>query len=114
MNLYRDKYTVGSAPFDQFPVTFVNLRAIGSKQTAAQEFQSPSAAKTEADDGGTRKVYFDGEWREATTYHRDRLNPRAEFEGPVIMGDDHSTITLNPAMNASIDEHENVTIDVND
>ncbi|QCS44707.1 hydantoinase/oxoprolinase family protein [Natrinema versiforme] len=105
---HEQEYGIAS---DQFPVTFANLRVVGSQSTATQEFQGPSSTETDSADGGTREVYFDGEWQETSIYLREGLDPGTEFEGPAIVEGDHSTITINPTMSASIDEHENVIID---
>ncbi|PGF14170.1 hydantoinase [Natrinema sp. CBA1119] len=107
---HEQEYGIAS---DEFPVTFVNLRAVGSKETASQEFRSPSITDTETADGDTRKVYFDSEWHETSIYPRATLDQEMEIEGPAIVEGDHSTITLNPSMNASVDEHENVIISTN-
>jgi len=107
---HEQEYGIAS---DEFPVTFVNLRAVGSKQTSRQAFQSPDTENPAVDDAATREVYFDGEWRATSIYHRHGLEPGMELEGPAIVEDNHSTITLNPTMSASVDEHENVIITTN-
>ncbi|MFC6719951.1 hydantoinase/oxoprolinase family protein [Halovalidus salilacus] len=104
---HEQEYGIAS---DQFPVTFVNLRAVGRKQTVEHEFRSPSTTASGGDVTDTREVYFDGEWQTTSIYYRDGLEPASELEGPAIIEDAHSTITLNPGMNAAVDDHENIVI----
>jgi N-methylhydantoinase A len=104
---HEQEYGIAS---NQFPVTFVNLRAVGSKQTSGQDFRSPSVENTSVEAAEPREVYFDGEWRQTSIHYRDGLEPTMELEGPAIIEDNHSTITLNPGMSASVDEHENIII----
>jgi N-methylhydantoinase A len=107
---HEQEYGIAS---DQFPVTFVNLRAVGRRVTTGQEFQSPSADGDNVATAESREVYFDGEWQETAIHYRDDLNSGMSLAGPAIVEDAHSTITLNPGMDATVDEHENIVINPN-
>jgi N-methylhydantoinase A len=107
---HEQEYGIAS---DQFPVTFVNLRVAGRKQAAAQEFRSPDSAREQDTPPRTRDVYFDGEWRETTVYDRPSLASGTEIAGPAIVEGRHSTISLNPGMDATVDRHTNINISVN-
>lgn len=107
---HKQEYGIAS---DQFPVTFVNLRAVGRKRTTNREFRSPSTTIDSGTEVETREVYFDGDWRSTTIYDRNNLEKATEIEGPAIVEGDHSTITLDPGMTASVDNHENIVITTN-
>jgi N-methylhydantoinase A len=104
---HEQEYGIAS---DQFPITFVNLRVAGSKPTTSSTFQSPEKDRTGAKDSETRAVYFDGAWRDTAIHYQAGLDPGAELTGPAIVEGAHSTITLNPEMTATVDQHENVRI----
>ncbi|WP_266083359.1 hydantoinase/oxoprolinase family protein [Haladaptatus caseinilyticus] len=104
---HEQEYGISS---DQFPVTFVNLRVAGSRQTVDHGFRNAEMSGGHDDGSGTRDVYFNSEWQETSIYYRGDLEPGMNLDGPAIVEDDHSTITLNPGMNASVDKHENIII----
>lgn len=104
---HEQEYGIAS---DQFPVTFVNLRLAGSKQTAGQAFQSPEKDGEQVKESETRDVYFDGKWQKTTIYHQASLVQGEDIAGPAIIEGSHSTITLDPEMNATIDDNENVRV----
>lgn len=58
-------------------------------------------------------MYFDGEWQETSIHYPTGLEPGADLTGPAIVEGSHSTITLNPGMTATVDDHENVLITTN-
>lgn len=107
---HKQEYGIAS---DQFPVTFVNLRAIGRKLTTGRQFRSPNVDGSNEDIYELRDVYFDGKWRETSIHYRDGLESGMTLTGPAIVEGNHSTITLNPAMDATVDDHENIIISPN-
>jgi N-methylhydantoinase A len=108
---HEQEYGIAS---DQFPVTFVNLRIAGSKQTGERTYQNVGGNGEQIGESETRDVYFDGEWRETSIHHHADVESGTDIEGPAIIEHPHSTITLNPGMNATVDEHKNVLIAIND
>lgn len=108
---HEQEYGIAS---DEFPVTFVNLRVTGRTETGDRTFQSPSPEKASAGDDETRDVYFDGQWHETTILHQAGLESDMDLHGPAIVTGAHSTVTLPPGMNASVDSHGNIRVTTNE
>jgi N-methylhydantoinase A len=62
---------------------------------------------------GQRKVYFSGEWHQATTYDRARLPEGATVQGPAIFEQQDSTFVLDPGATAQVDDIGNLLVHVN-
>lgn len=96
------------------PVKIVNLRtaAIGRrppfnlKALAPHGKTSLDAART-----GTRKVWFDGGWRDTAIYARLDMPVGARVEGPAILEQPDSTIVVDPGLAARVDDYGNLIVE---
>ncbi len=62
--------------------------------------------------GGTKQIYFDGNWFAATTYDRDLLQPGDSIDGPALIGEYTSTTVLPPDCSLEVDRIGNLIITV--
>ena len=60
----------------------------------------------------TRKVWFEGDWRETPIYARDRLPIGATFDGPAIVEQMDTTIVVEPGNRVETDPDGNLLIHV--
>ena len=58
----------------------------------------------------TTEVFYDGAWRSANVYQRDRLQPGDYFSGPAIVRQDDCTTCLVAGFDAEIDHHCNIIV----
>ncbi|MDQ6705503.1 MAG: hydantoinase/oxoprolinase family protein [Acidobacteriota bacterium] len=59
-----------------------------------------------------KPVFFDGAWLEATVYNRERLAPGACLRGPAVIVEYSATTFLPPHSAASVDQLNNLIIEV--
>ena len=93
-------------------VMFVNFRlaAIGEvprliKTPQPLEDKDPSKALK-----GTRKVYLEGNWIDASIYERKKLKPGNYIKGPAIIEEYGSTTLILQGMDSEIDAFENIIL----
>ncbi len=98
------------------PVRIVNLRtaAIGRRPSFDLKALAPSADSTrEAALRGSRKVWFDGGWHEASIWDRLALPVGAEVEGPAILEQPDATTVIDPGLSARVDAFGNLIVERN-
>jgi N-methylhydantoinase A len=61
---------------------------------------------------GTRRLYADGAWHEATVWQREALDPGARLAGPAVLQQADATIILEPGSAAVVDGLGNLRITV--
>ncbi|MGZ4836370.1 MAG: hypothetical protein ACXVZZ_12090, partial [Terriglobales bacterium] len=59
-----------------------------------------------------RRVVFDGRASKAPIYRRELLRPGDVFLGPAIVAEYSATTVLPPGCRASVDERQNIVIEV--
>jgi len=96
------------------PVRIVNLRtaAIGRRPPFDLKALAPSADSTrEAAQRGSRKVWFDGGWHQASIWDRLALPVDAEVEGPAILEQPDATTVIDPGLSARVDAFGNLIVE---
>jgi N-methylhydantoinase A len=104
---YREIY---GRLLDGIPIRLFNLRVmvVGRRPKFDLGLLAPDPAATIAGAcRGTRPVYVDGEWREATVYDRLDLPIGAHLEGPAILEQPDATIFLEPDGFGDVDRFGN-------
>src|SRR5574341_361695 len=96
------------------PVELVSLRLI-SLGLVPQAKLSPgkvTGRKIDAAQSGERKVFFGKEHGMLLTqvYHRDRLEPEHQINGPAIVEQLDTTTVIHPEQEATVDEYRNIII----
>ncbi|MFP6688267.1 MAG: hydantoinase/oxoprolinase family protein [Alphaproteobacteria bacterium] len=95
-----------------FAVEFVSVGL-----TATGRFKAAQLRERRWRDGtdaetGTRPVYFDGAWQDASVYDGDRLGLDVRIEGPAVVEYAHSGTVLPPGTSALVDNMDNLIITV--
>ena len=95
-----------------FAVEFVSVGL-----TATGRFKAAQLRERRWRDGtdaetGTRPVYFDGAWQDASVYDGDRLGLDDRIEGPAVVEYAHSGTVLPPGTSALVDNMDNLIITV--
>ncbi|HEY8381842.1 MAG TPA: hydantoinase/oxoprolinase family protein [Microvirga sp.] len=96
------------------PVKIVNLRtaAVGRRPHFDLHALAPGRdASVEAARLGTRPVWFDGAWHEATIYARLDLPVGAVIRGPAILEQTDATTVVDPDLTARVDDLGNVIVE---
>ena len=60
----------------------------------------------------SRRIYFEGEWFEATVYNRDLLRPGDRFHGPALVTEYSATTFLPPHCQAQVDTFGNLVLEI--
>ena len=91
----------------------VRTTVIGVREPISIDIFRPDPGNTlEGALVGTRKVFFDKDWRETNIYARDRLPAGGVFVGPAIVEQVDSTTVIDPGACASVDVFGNIMIEV--
>jgi N-methylhydantoinase A len=96
------------------PRRIVSLRtaAIGRRPALDLTLLAPGAeASLERAERGTRRVWFDGAWREARVLARLELPVGAVIAGPAILEQPDATIVVDPGLEARVDALGNLVIE---
>ena len=92
-------------------VEWVNLRVAGIGPITRPELgelragRGPDKAVT-----GTRPVYFDGTWHDASLYERTRLGAGDVVRGPAVIEEFGSTLPLAPGFTGRVDGRANLVV----
>ena len=100
-------------PLSGIPVRVVNLRVsvIGVRPNFDLRLLAPDDEGTiDAAVRGTRPVWVDGGWTEATIYERLHLPVGAEIKGPAVLEQPDTTIFVEPDLVGKVDEFGNLVI----
>jgi N-methylhydantoinase A len=96
------------------PARIVNLRAaaIGRRPQLDLALLAPGPeASLDAARQGSRRVWFDGGWRETAIWSRLALPLGAEIEGPAILEQPDATIVVDPGLRARVDRLGNLVME---
>jgi N-methylhydantoinase A len=96
------------------PARIVNLRttAIGRRPAFDLKALAPGLeASLDAARDGTRPVWFDGGWREATIWRRLLLPVGAVIAGPAILEQGDATTVIDPGLVARVDAFGNLIVE---
>lgn len=107
---YRETY---GRLLEGVPVRVLNLRvsAIGRRPKFDLALLAPKGGRTVEDARrGTRRVFVDGDWREAGVYARLDLPIAAVVEGPAVLEQPDTTIFVDPDLQAEVDRFGNLVI----
>jgi N-methylhydantoinase A len=96
------------------PVRIVSLRtaAIGRRPAFDLSVFTPYAgASLDAAGKGTRRVWFDGGWREATVWQRLALPVGAAIDGPAVLEQPDATTFIEPGLRGTVDRLGNLILE---
>jgi N-methylhydantoinase A len=93
------------------PVRIVTLRtaAIGRRPLFDLEALAPMSGGADAG-RGTRRVWFDDEWRETAIFSRLDLAIGARVEGPAILEQPDATTIVDPGLVGEVDDYGNLIV----
>jgi len=111
---FEDAYAAAfSRLLPGMPIRLATLRAIaiGRRPRIDLAALAPATcAPAGAARLGTRRVRFDGAWRETAIYDRLALPPGARIEGPAILEQPDATIVVDPGLAATVDRLGNLVM----
>jgi N-methylhydantoinase A len=93
----------------------VSLRTavVGHRRPVGLEGLAPRDGRAaRAEPAGTRRVWFDGGWRDTPVYRREDLPPGAAFAGPAIVEQLDSTTVVEPGETVRVDPLGNLEVAV--
>ena len=96
------------------PVRIVNVRtsAIGRRPPFdLAALAPPASARVEHAVRGTRPVWFDGAWHDATIWDRLGLPVGALVAGPAVLEQSDSTTVIDPGLTARVDRFGNLIVE---
>lgn len=99
---------------DGIPIRVMNLRVacIGLRPKFDLSILAPAAGLTmAAAKTGTRQIWADGAWHEATVYDRLALPVGAQVEGPAVLEQADTTIFVEPDLRGRVDDYGNLIIE---
>ena len=68
--------------------------AVAETPSATEEGAAPAAAQT--------RIFVDGQWQDASVYHREQLRPGHKMTGPALLIEPHQTIVIEPGWSAEV------------
>ena len=68
--------------------------AVAETPRATEEGAAPAAAQT--------RIFADGQWQDASVYHREQLRPGHNMTGPALLIEPHQTIVIEPGWSAEV------------
>lgn len=94
------------------PLEIANLRVIGKgiMEGVSIEATEPGDSDPSGAQVDTNEVYFDGNYYDTPIYDRTELAAGNEIAGPAIVVEDDSTIIIQPAYTATVDQYANLEI----
>jgi len=101
-------------PLDGIPARLVNLRlaVIARRDKLDLRALAPKDGKSATDAIlGTRKIYVDGAWSEATIYERLTMAVGERVMGPALLEQADTTIYVDPGLVGLVDEFGNLRIE---
>jgi N-methylhydantoinase A len=109
--VHREKYGYTMAE-DTVEIVNLRLTAIGGLSKPMIREESPSGKDLKEALKGTRRVYMDGEFMEASIYERKKLKCGNEIQAPAIIEQLDSTTVLFPGYKAFVDKYRNLVIEL--
>ena len=98
----------------QRPVEVVNVRVRLTAATEALPFRKRGAGDGNAERAGvnSKPMFYEGAWRDGRLYDRRRLQAGDRLSGPAVILEYSATTFIPPGAQATVDEHENLLIEV--
>ncbi len=96
------------------PVRIVNVRTTATGRRPAFALKAlapPKSASMDAARRPSRRVWFDGGWREATIWSRLELPVGALIEGPAILEQPDATTVIDPGLRGTVDAFGNLVVE---
>ena len=102
-----------SAPNENPEIVSLRVTVAGLMRKPSQEkIKKGKGAPPKSASTGTRKVWFDGHFRNTPTYRRTELTAGNTIKGPALIEEHASTTVLMPADRMTVDDYGNLTIRV--
>jgi len=102
-----------SAPDENAEIVSLRVTVAGLMRKPPQEkIKKSSGAPPKSASTGTRKVWFDGRFRNTPTYGRTELLAGNRIRGPALIEEHASTTVLMPGDLMTVDDYGNLTIRV--
>jgi len=102
-----------SAPNENAEIVSLRVTVAGLMSKPPQEkIRKGSRTPPESASNGTRRVWFDGRFRNAPTYRRTELVAGNTIRGPALIEEHASTTVLMPGDRMTVDDYGNLTIRV--
>jgi N-methylhydantoinase A len=102
-----------SAPNENAEIVSLRVTVAGLMRKPPQEkIKKGTGTPPKSAYAGTRKVWFDGGFRNAPTYRRAALLAGNKISGPALIEEHASTTVLMPGDRVAVDEYGNLTIRV--
>ncbi|MET3660832.1 hydantoinase B/oxoprolinase family protein [Aquamicrobium ahrensii] len=80
------------------------------RQGGGRDETEAALVHAQAEQGETRKVFCEGEWRDAAVHRRDTLRPGHSISGPALLIESHQTIVIEPGWRAEITARNHVLL----
>ena len=97
--------------YDDKPMIVESIDLQGNDRRASgREETSRQAADALASPAETRRMYCEGEWREAGVFRRESLEAGNRVAGPALVIESHQTIVVEPGWQAEITERDHVLL----
>jgi N-methylhydantoinase A len=102
-----------SAPNENPEIVSLRVTVAGLMRKPSQEkIKKGKGAPPKSASTGTRKVWFDGHFRNTPTYRRTELTAGNTIKGPALIEEHASTTVLMPGDRMTVDDYGNLTIRV--
>ncbi|TPN81622.1 5-oxoprolinase [Mesorhizobium sp. CU2] len=118
-SIFRARHDFETAHKAQFGFVYDNkpmiVEAVGLEgaeiaETRAEALAPAGPAKAQAEASETRRIYCEGEWREAGIHRREDLRPSNLVAGPALIIEANQTIVVEPGWRAEITNLNHVVI----
>lgn len=98
--------------YDDKPMIVETVGVEGTEITenSAEGYAPAGPARVEAGASGTRRIYTEGQWREAGIHRRENLRPSNLVPGPALIIEPNQTIVVEPGWQAEITNLNHVVI----
>jgi N-methylhydantoinase A len=93
---------------DDEPVEVVSLRLAAFVGGAVPELRDEASTRESAI--GTRRGWFDGDWRVVPVHDRRLMGPGSRVSGPTIVDFPEATCVVRPAWTGAVDEAGNLVL----
>ena len=99
-------YVELAALLDSLPVHILNLRTsvVGLRPSFKEKLATNPGGDVDSAFSGSRKVYFEGAFRDCPTYDRSHLPWDAQLEGPVVIEQVDTTVWVEPGTSLRVAE----------
>lgn len=106
---HQQEYGISS---DDFPIAFVALGVVATGKLAEAPVFNFASQATGTSAHRSRKVYFDGEWVDATIKNASEIMPGETITGPALIEYLDSIAVLPPRCDGNVDPHGNLIVSI--